>query len=104
MCDEKKLHKTPPFCAAFLFDIINYTCTSMGKRYLNFNICNPLCDVDILNDRYEKISELNVKNIDLSDKLKKILDIERLHRKISLQNLNPHNFIDLHTINYRKKS
>ena len=24
MCDEKKLHKTPPFCAAFLFDIVNY--------------------------------------------------------------------------------
>ena len=79
-----------------LFDVINYTSTSMGKRYLNFNICNPISDVNILNDRYDKISELKEKNIDLSDKLKKILDIERLHRKISLQNLNPHNFVDLH--------
>ena len=27
-----------------LFDIINFTNTSMGRRLLKFNLCNPLCD------------------------------------------------------------
>ena len=40
-------------------DIINFTNTSMGKRFLKFNLCNPLCDPKIINDRYNKIEDLN---------------------------------------------
>lgn len=79
-----------------LFDIINYTETPMGKRLLNFNLCNPICDVNILNDRYDKIEELNKKKLNLSNELKNIIDIERYHRKISLQTLNPCDFVILH--------
>jgi len=79
-----------------LFDIINYTSTSMGRRYLKYNICNPLCNSELLNDRYNKIDDLNTKNLDLTEKLKNILDIERLHRKISLRSLSPCDFVNLH--------
>ena len=79
-----------------LFDIINFTNTSMGRRLLKFNLCNPLCDNKIIEGRYEKIEDLKNKEIDLSDRLKNIIDIERLHRKISLQTLNPCDFVNLH--------
>ena len=36
------------------------------------------------------------KEINLNERLKNILDIERLHRKISLQSLNPCDFVNLH--------
>jgi len=79
-----------------LFDIVNFTNTSMGRRYLKYNLCNPLCNIDTLNDRYDKIEEMVSKNIDLSEQLKNILDIERLHRKISLRSLSPCDFANLH--------
>ena len=79
-----------------LFDIINYTNTSMGRRLLKFNLCNPLCDSKLLIDRYEKIDNLINQNIDLSETLKNIIDIERLHRKISLETLHPCDFVNLH--------
>lgn len=79
-----------------LFDIINYTNTLMGRRYLIFNICNPICDINILNERYSIIDNLNKKKLNLKDKLKNITDIERIHRKISLQTLNPYDFVNLH--------
>ena len=78
-----------------LFDIINFTNTSMGRRLLKFNLCNPVCDLNILNSRYEKIEDLKNHDLDLSDILKNIIDIERLHRKISLQTLNPCDFVNL---------
>ena len=79
-----------------LFDIINFTYTPMGRRFLNFNLTNPLCDYKILNDRYKKINNLKKKKLNLSDKLKNIFDIERFHRKISIQTLNPCDFVNLH--------
>ena len=78
-----------------LFDIINFTNTSMGRRLLKFNLCNPICDQNILNSRYDKIEDLKNHELDLSDRLKNIIDIERLHRKISLQTLNPCDFVNL---------
>ena len=80
-----------------LFDIINYTSTSMGRRLLKDNLCNPICDINILNERYNYIKNIIDKNVydKLRDILKGIIDIERYHRKISLQTLNPCEFINL---------
>lgn len=78
-----------------LFDIINYTFTPMGRRFLKFNLCNPICDINILNDRYEKIDDIRINKLNIDEKLKNVLDIERLHRKISLGKLNPFDFVNL---------
>lgn len=78
-----------------LFDIINYTFTPMGRRFLKFNLCNPICDINILNDRYEKIDDIRINKLNINEKLKNVLDIERLHRKISLGKLNPFDFVNL---------
>ena len=78
-----------------LFDIINFTSTALGRRYLKFSLANPISNNDILLNRYNKIYELNKLDLKLEDKLKNILDIERLHRKISLQTLHPYEFVYL---------
>ena len=41
-----------------LFNIIDFTYTAMGKRYLNDQITTPIIDIDILNKRYNDISIL----------------------------------------------
>merc|ERR1711988_582324 len=78
-----------------LFDIINFTKTGMGRRLLSFNLSNPINDVKILEDRYNKIEKLVKSKVDLKKELSNIYDIERLHRKLSLGTLNPLEFIYL---------
>ncbi len=80
-----------------LFDIINKCSTNIGKRLLNYNILNPLSDVNKINDRYDQIEYLlNFGKLDDLDKLlKNIIDIERMHRKITLKILQPHEYFTL---------
>jgi len=80
-----------------LFDVVNNTSTSMGKRYLKDTLLNPIIDRKELQHRYdaiEKIIKNNFYNI-LEEKLKNVFDIERLHRKIALALLNPCDFYNL---------
>lgn len=78
-----------------LYDIINKTSTSMGKRLLKSRIMNPITNIDTLNNRYEKIDKMLsiVNEVELI--LNEIIDIERLHRKISLGMLHPYEFLNL---------
>ena len=78
-----------------LFDIINFTKTGMGRRLLSFNLSNPITNIKILEDRYNKIECLLKSKVDLKKELSNIHDIERLHRKLSLGTLNPSEFIYL---------
>ena len=74
-----------------LFDVINYTSTNFGKRLLKERLLNPIINIDILNDRYNKI--LFFKNNEKTDiiikDLSNLSDLERLNRKIILNILNP---------------
>ena len=82
-----------------LFDIIQKTSTSMGKRLLKFRIMNPITDIKELNKRYNYIEEfmtLENKDLDNIEKtLNEIIDIERMHRKLCLQILHPYEFLNL---------
>ena len=80
-----------------LFDVINFTETPMGSRKLKYNLLNPLKDSDQLNARYNMIEGFLNENMykDLHTKLKDINDIERLHRKMALGSLHPHEFYGL---------
>ena len=81
-----------------LFDVINCTTTSMGKRFLKESVTNPLFDEKILNSRYNSIEEILKTGLykNLREVLKDIIDIERLHRKMSLGTLHPSDFYNLH--------
>jgi DNA mismatch repair ATPase MutS len=75
-----------------LFDVINFTSTAMGRRLLKQNILNPIVSVSKLNKKYDIISDLITE-----DKYKNYLnyltemnDLERIHRKMLLELLNPY--------------
>ena len=80
-----------------LFDVINNTSTNIGKRLLRDNLLNPLVDIDTINQRYNIVSKLMYNNLYklYEEKLNKINDIERLHRKLSLSLLQPADFSSL---------
>ena len=83
-----------------LYSVINNASTSIGKRLLRNNLLNPILDIDILNERYDSIDSMCNMNSNASYKnyennLMKILDIERLHRKMGLKLLQPSDFAGL---------
>ncbi len=74
-----------------LFEIINYTKTSIGKRYLNFQLSNPLIDIKEINKRYDNIEKLLSKNhqVNLLNYLEDIFDLDKLIRKLEIGSLCP---------------
>ncbi len=77
-----------------LFDIINKTSTSMGRRKLKFDLLNPITNINELEGSYDKIENMNdYKSIE--NVLNLIIDIEKHHRKIGLRMLHPQEFSSL---------
>jgi DNA mismatch repair protein MutS len=80
-----------------LYDIIQKTSTNMGKRLLKHRLLNPITNIDKLNARYCHI-DIFMKSDQLHNIekiLNEIIDIERMHRKISLEILHPYEFLNL---------
>ena len=81
-----------------LFNIINNTKTSMGKRLLYSNLTSPLIDSLLINNRYnaiEKILENNYEN-KIINYLEDIYDLEKIIRKIEINIVNPHEIYQLY--------
>jgi DNA mismatch repair protein MutS len=82
-----------------LFDIIDYTRTSIGKRHLRNLLCKPFKDPKVINDRYlitEELSSLGIYRTGNLDKiLDNIVDIEKLHRKMGIAQLHQYEFVKL---------
>ena len=85
-----------------LIDIVNYTSTNLGYRFLKNSILIPICDETILNKRYNSIEILinNNKYIEYENYLKDINDIEKLHRKITLNKILPSEIFNIY-ISYK---
>ena len=80
-----------------LYDIIQKTSTNMGKRLLKYRLLNPITNINELNRRYNLI-DIFIKSdklINIEKILNEIIDIERMHRKMSLQMLHPYEFLNL---------
>jgi DNA mismatch repair protein MutS len=86
-----------------LWDILDKTSTPLGKRYLKNALLNPIIDSNEITNTYDVVSELQTKYKDthifklIEQTLKSINDIQRLHRKMALKNLQPYEFISLDT-------
>ena len=91
--NNEKVNKYNSLC-----QVVNFTKTSMGLRLLKYNLGNPICEIEELNNRYDMINNILDKDVsdEINDILKEILDLERLHRKISLGTLHPIDFSNLH--------
>jgi DNA mismatch repair protein MutS len=74
-----------------LLNIINYTKTSIGKRFLTNQLSMPLIDHVEINKRYDTISMILKNNH--SDKiisyLEDIYDLDKLNRKLEINTINP---------------
>ena len=77
-----------------LFDVIDYTSTVIGKRYLKQLLCKPLKNIDEINNRYLLTKEYTFIK-DSKNILSKLTDFERLHRKMGLEELHPNEFVIL---------
>jgi len=84
-----------------LWNLLNKTSTSLGKRLLHTNLLNPIIDKDELYKRYDLLeiflTEYNNESIFIlfENLLDKIFDIEKLHRRMTIGMLNPSSFINL---------
>jgi len=74
-----------------LFQIINYTKTILGKRFLNDALSKPLIDHNLLNERYELINTIlnNKYYSKLTDLLEDISDIDKIFRRLELGTIYP---------------
>jgi len=74
-----------------LFQIINFTKTNLGKRFLNESLSKPIIDQSILNERYNKIEKIinNDYHDNFTNLLEDISDIEKIVRRLELGNIHP---------------
>jgi len=79
-----------------LFDVINNTSTAMGRRELKDRLLNPITDITELNFRYRLVETMLSRVDNYEEYLKKILDIERYHRKLTLKIIQPSEFAILY--------
>ena len=79
-----------------LFDVINKTSTPIGRRYLKANLSSPMSQENKkeIIKRYNIIEELSKNKfyLEIREHLKKIHDVEKLHRKMAMGTITPHEF------------
>tara|TARA_Y100000389_G_scaffold24262_1_gene20934 strand:- start:7315 stop:10374 length:3060 start_codon:yes stop_codon:yes gene_type:complete len=75
-----------------LINILNRCNTSFGSRLFKERLLHPIIDKNILNRRYDDIDKMLKDTLfkKLSKFLNKILDLERIKRKIIITKLHPH--------------
>ena len=78
-----------------LIDLLNRCNTSFGSRLFRKRLLEPILDIDILNKRYDDIDLLlnNLLFKKISNYLNKVLDLERIKRKIVINKFNPHEWL-----------
>lgn len=93
---ENSIQEGPYKKIKSLFDVINNTSTAMGRRFLKSCLVAPLISEKKINERYNLIETMIEDNYykDIEVNLKSIFDLERTHRKISLNILNPQEYVD----------
>ncbi|MDP1784232.1 MAG: DNA mismatch repair protein, partial [Sulfuricurvum sp.] len=73
-----------------LLKLIDKTSTAMGKRLLRERLLNPICDIKLLEDRYDLIGKMEDHISPLETKLKEVYDLERILRRLKLGKLHPY--------------
>jgi DNA mismatch repair protein MutS len=85
------LRNTNNFKFECLLDVINLAITSMGKRLVKYSICNPSCDPEEIDFRYNCIEEILTLKMeeDVKQYLSPIADIQKLSKRITLNSICP---------------
>jgi DNA mismatch repair protein MutS len=80
-----------------LWDVLDHSVTSMGRRKLRECIAHPIIDSDELNSRYGIVESLmkDRSYISIRKKMNMIVDLDRFHRRVALKLIHPHQWIAL---------
>ena len=84
---------------ASVCDLLNNCITTIGKRRFNYDLLNPICDIETLNNSYN-ITEHLLNNQKTWEHFRTILgnirDIEKIRRKLMMGKISPRDFIYLY--------
>lgn len=84
---------------ASVCEFLNNCITTIGKRRFNYDLLNPICNIDILNNSY-KITEHLIKKSNYWEHFRNILinirDIEKIKRKLIMGKITPKDFFYLY--------
>ena len=78
-----------------LMRLLNRCRTPMGRRAFRERLLTPTTDVEVLQGRYDGIAALADKDINSTDDIDTIRDIERIFRRVSLHRANERDLVDL---------
>jgi DNA mismatch repair protein MutS len=81
-----------------LLSVVNNTSTSLGRRFLQQMLCNPITNPIQINEYYD-MTQIMIDKPDLlktiEDHLKKVPDLDRYQRKLQLGVIKPNEFVTL---------
>ena len=82
-----------------LLSILNKCDTAIGRRLCKNRLLYPIVDKEVLKQRYDMIDAFQKDNLyeNIKPNLKKILDIEKLHRRMGLSICSPYEYFSIHT-------
>ena len=82
-----------------LLSILNKCDTAIGRRLCKNRLLYPILDKEVLRSRYDMIENFQIHKLydNIKPHLKKILDIEKLHRRMGLSICSPYEFFSIHT-------
>lgn len=79
-----------------VFDVIDHTCSAIGRRHLKNLLSKPFRNKDIIQFRYDISNRIRSLDENKFKELEKLLstciDFDRLHRKMGLEALHPYEF------------
>jgi len=86
-----------------LLNIIDFTKTSIGKRFLTLQLSLPLIDHIEISKRYEIISNIikNNYHVEIINFLEDIYDLDKLVRKLEINTINPYELHQLYISFYQ---
>jgi DNA mismatch repair protein MutS len=82
-----------------LLSILNKCDTAIGRRLCKNRLLYPIIDKELLISRYDMIEKFQTHKLyeNIKPYLRKILDIEKLHRRMGLSICSPYEFFSIHT-------
>jgi len=72
-----------------LFDVVNFTLTPMGRRFLKKELAHPLTSVKQIQDRYNLVEKFKGIIPKIKEEMQYICDMEKMYKKLQNGELHP---------------
>jgi DNA mismatch repair protein MutS len=72
-----------------LYDVINFTLTPMGRRFLKKELAHPLINPESIQARYDLVVKFSKFLVEIKEDLQYICDMEKMHKKLISGDLHP---------------